>query len=421
MTLNNSIRSERIWTITLRLVWLLTAAVAFGVFFASLARLFSASPWADCPTAQTGCQLNQVTYADVQMMLQMGLPASLITGLTIGSSLVARLSLALVGVLIFVLRPDDRLAWLMSLVLLTGLTEGITQLGRLQILADVLFAIGVLGWLPLPFIFPNGRIEPRWLLWPVIVLSVVIFPVWQPALAPVLPRWMTVLVYIGSAIWSLLGVYSMIYRYRHVSNAVERQQTKWVVIGFLAVFITSTTYSYLQALYPPWQPSSARVQALMVNGAGYVIGYLTFAISLAFAMLRYRLWDIDVVIRRTLQYTLLTGLLALIYFGAVVVLQFVFRGLTGQNNAAIIVSTLLIAALFQPLRTRLQRFIDRRFYRRKYDAAQALAAFAVSARDDIDLSGVTSRLLAVVEDTVQPVSSVVWLRPLAQEPAERQR
>ncbi|MEP7356060.1 MAG: hypothetical protein ABI847_02335, partial [Anaerolineales bacterium] len=128
-----------------------------------------------------------------------------------------------------------------------------------------------------------------------------------------------------------------------------------------------------------------------------------------------------VVIRRTLQYTLLTGLLALIYRGTVVVLQFVFRGLTGQNNAAIIASTLLIAALFQPLRTRLQRFIDRRFFRRKYDAAQALAAFAASARDDVDLSGLTSRLLTVVEDTVQPATSVVWLRPLGPEPTERPR
>jgi hypothetical protein len=323
--------------------------------------------------------------------------------------------LALVGVVIFLLRPNDRLAWVMSLMLLTGLTEGISQLGRLQIVVDVLFAIGVLGWLPLPFFFPNGRFEPRWLRWPVVVLTLLLFPVWQPSITPLLPRLVNTLVIIGSLVWSLMGAYSMIYRYRRVSTPLERQQTKWVVVGFLAVFVTSTTYSFLQVRFPPWAPSNARLVALLINGVFYVLGYVTLATSLAFAILRYRLWDIDVVIRRTLQYTLLTGTLALIYFGAVVVLQQIFGGLTGQNNAAIIVSTLLIAALFQPLRGRLQRFIDRRFYRRKYDAAQALAAFAASARDDIDLSDVTARLLSVVDETVQPASAIVWLRPFEPE------
>jgi hypothetical protein len=156
--------------------------------------------------------------------------------------------------------------------------------------------------------------------------------------------------------------------------------------------------------------------ALLFNSLTYVTGYIILAVTLLFAMLRYRLWDIDVVIRRTLLYTLLTATLAAIYFGAVVALQTIFSGVAGDNNLAIIGSTLLIAALFQPLRRRLQQLIDRRFYRRKYNAAQALAGFAASAREHVDLNGLTAELLTVVDGTMQPATSGVWLRPAAARP-----
>jgi hypothetical protein len=130
-------------------------------------------------------------------------------------------------------------------------------------------------------------------------------------------------------------------------------------------------------------------------------------------MMRYRLWDIDLLIRRTLQYTLLTGLLAMTYFGGVVVLQAILSPLTGEANSPLVtaVTTLGIAALFTPLRNRVQDFIDRRFFRKKYNAEQTLANFAAIARDEVDMDKLTSALLEVVEETMQPEKVTLWLKP----------
>jgi hypothetical protein len=135
-------------------------------------------------------------------------------------------------------------------------------------------------------------------------------------------------------------------------------------------------------------------------------------VCLAIAILRYRLFDIEVILRRTLVYAVLTGLLALAYFGAVVVLEAVARPLTGQSDNPIIsvISTLVIAALFVPLRRRVQGFIDRRFYRRKYDAARTLEKFGARLRDELDLDSLRAELRGVVAETMQPAHVTLWLR-----------
>ena len=139
---------------------------------------------------------------------------------------------------------------------------------------------------------------------------------------------------------------------------------------------------------------------------------MTVPFAIAIAILRYRLFDIDVIIRKTLLYAVLTALLALVYFGSIALLQGVVTAVSGQSSSVVIVlSTLAIAALFAPLRGRVQDVIDRHFYRRKYDAGQVLARFARTARDETDLDSLTAELARVVQETMQPQQVSVWLTP----------
>jgi hypothetical protein len=138
---------------------------------------------------------------------------------------------------------------------------------------------------------------------------------------------------------------------------------------------------------------------------------LLLPLSIGLAILRYRLWDVDLLINKVLVYGTLTATLGAIYIGSVVGLIALLRGFTGERSTvAIVIATLVAAALFQPLRRRIQSDIDRRFYRRKYDAAQALAAFSARLRDEVDLDAVTADLVAVVDQTVQPAHVALWLR-----------
>ncbi len=134
-------------------------------------------------------------------------------------------------------------------------------------------------------------------------------------------------------------------------------------------------------------------------------------ISFGIAILRYHLYDIDILINRTLVYGTLSAILALVYFGLIFALQYLLRGIINQNNdVAIVISTLMIAALFQPLQRRIQTLIDRRFYRRKYDAAKILKAFSASLRTEVDLTQLREQLVAVVQETMQPSHVSLWLR-----------
>jgi hypothetical protein len=192
---------------------------------------------------------------------------------------------------------------------------------------------------------------------------------------------------------------------------VQRQQTKWVVFGLM--FASSGILGlilYSAIAWPGGHPPGGVSD--LISAMGFYLFLLLIPLSIGMAILRSHLWDIDVLIRHTLFYTALTGLLALAYFGSVLALQGVVRLLTGQSQSQVVtvVSTLAIAALFIPLRRRVQGFIDRRFYRRKYDAAQTLAAFSNSVRDEVELGRLAERLTEVVDETLQPESVSLWLR-----------
>jgi hypothetical protein len=207
---------------------------------------------------------------------------------------------------------------------------------------------------------------------------------------------------VGTVAWAaatLAAAASLVIRFRRASG-IERLQLKWVALGFgsaaVAIVLASAIYAYpgLEA----------------VSGAVGSLGILLIPISAAVAILRYRLYDIDVVIERTLVYGALSAALGATYFTFVILLQGAFRPLTGGSELAIAGSTLATLALVQPLRTRIQRAVDRRFYRGRYDAVRAVDAFSVRLRDEVALEAVRGDLLDVVHETVEPAHASVWLR-----------
>jgi MFS family permease len=194
-----------------------------------------------------------------------------------------------------------------------------------------------------------------------------------------------------------LSALSLIHRYILAVREV-RQQLKWFAFGaVLFCLVIASDFVYTAPGF--WEP--------MKEALGFVI----LPVTVGIAILRYRLWDIDLIIRKTLQYTIITVLLTLVYFGSVLVLQNLVETISGaQSPIVIVISTLAIAALFNPLRLRTQDFIDRRFYRKKYDAERALAQFAAEARDEVDMDKLTTALMNVVEETLQPVMASLWLK-----------
>lgn len=202
----------------------------------------------------------------------------------------------------------------------------------------------------------------------------------------------------------LASVLSLVVRYRQ-THAVEQQQIKWFVFATSFMVTVAVINELCAAMFG-------------VRLSDFLFGAMLtlLPISVGIAILRYRLFDIDLIIRRTLLYTLLSLTLALIYFGSVVVLETLVRGRVplgrsqGQNQFVTVLSTLAIAALFTPLRRRVQSMIDQRFYRREYDAEQVLAAFGETVRNETNLENLTERLVAVVKETIQPTAVSLWLR-----------
>jgi hypothetical protein len=213
---------------------------------------------------------------------------------------------------------------------------------------------------------------------------------------------------IGLVTVVLASVVSLFVRYRR-AQAIERQQIKWLLYAG-AVF--AVVYSTLLIVNSGLGDDSISGWTNLL----LVLSILAFPVAIAIAILRYQLFDIDVIIRKTLVYAALTGLLALVYLGSVVLLQSIFEAVSGQESAiSIVVSTLLIAALFAPLRRRIQAFIDRRFYRRKYDAAQTLEQYAKTARQEVELDALTAELAQVVQETMQPKQVTIWLKTSQQQ------
>ena len=324
-----------------------------------------------------------------------------------------------IGVIIAWRKSDDWMALLVSITLIILGTVNQTDYQQLasiypftQVPGDLLhFLFTILPFLVV-FLFPNGRFVPRWTRW--VTFLVFLFAVggsFIPA-SPLNTQNLPDTVNIALVLLLFVTViFAQIYRYVRKSTLIERQQTKWIILGIAATFIYFIALDIFAALNP--DITQARSLGFLLPEGSYFFAFLIVPLSIAFSILRYRLWDIDLLINRTLVYGTLTGMLALIYFGCVVLLQHLVNGVTGQvgqSPLVIVASTLAIAALFQPLRQRIQRMIDRRFYRRKYDAAKIIATFSDTLRNEMDLNTLSEHLVAVVEETMQPASVSLWLR-----------
>jgi hypothetical protein len=260
------------------------------------------------------------------------------------------------------------------------------------------------------YLFPDGRFVPRWTRWLMLPIVVYAAPTAFFPDSPASPEnWAALPYALLLASLLLTGVFAQIYRYRQVSSRTQRQQTKWVVFGFSVALAGYVGVISLQIVFPNLEPGTPA--DLLGIGAALCF-MLLIPSSIAFAALRYRLYDIDIIINRTLVYGVLTATLFTLYFVGIVVTQKVFVALAGQQSTlAVVASTLAIAALFNPLRRGIQEFIDRRFYRRKYDARKALEAFSGRLRDETDLDVLGGELVSLVVQTMQPARVSLWLRP----------
>ncbi len=401
--------------------WLTLARGTWGVCALLLLANFVASIPAYYQVIQTACTLanqgqctdasGQLTPANGAALARLHLSLTGYAAYFVTLDVVVSLLAWGLGLLIFWRKSDERMGLFVSLLLvLFGATgSSNTLLGvwaptpSPPLLSTLLNLLSALVWIGLGaflLTFPTGRFTPRW--------SWLIFPFWiisfaGNTLSPFLAGVAGLLAAGGT-------LFIMVYRYVRVFDAIQRQQAKWFVYAAVATFSLLFLGTGLPGVVPADSPSQLLFPTVLLFSSAL------FYLGLVLAILRYHLWDIDAIINRTLVYGSLTALLALLYVGLIVALQTLFQGVFNQkSDVAIVISTLVIAALFQPLRHRLQAIIDRRFYRRKYDAAKTVAAFSATLRQEVDLATLSEHLVGVVQETMQPASVSLWLRPPARQ------
>ena len=416
------------WLLFARVGWVALVVLTLAIFFASLP-LYAAQLQTICTGPYgTACTYLQLSPEQAQVLKGLGLSPGDYAAYTVALTLALVALCLVVSTLIIWRRSDNLMALLVALALVTFgpiiATSSVSPSSSpwqvpnecLYFLAGALFGLVFL-------LFPTGQFVPRWTRWTLVVGLVVqvpsIFFPHAPFTLKIHADTLGNLTTLGGA---ALVVGLQLYRYRRVSSPLERQQTKRVVFGLavpIMAFVGGTVlYLIFPALAEPRSPYGAPYQ-LALNAIG--TGPLLFIpLSFGFAMLRSRLWEIDVLINRALVYGALTVILTAVYVGLVIGLQALLRGIISQDNSvAIVISTLAIYWLFQPLHRRIQRIIDRRFYRSKYDAAKIMAAFSSTLRQEVDLDQLREQLVAVVQETMQPSHVSLWLR--SPEPSRKRK
>jgi len=418
MANTSSLRLYGPWLLAARIVWVALVTLALALFVISLPAYYRLLQ-VPC-TSIAACQLNGAMSATGFKTLEaFGLSPSSYAAYTVVLNIVIVIVWSAVGFILFWRRSDEWIALLvgLTLVLFNTVSQDAAPtalamlhpvwtipLVAMNFLSELCFGIFL-------YLFPDGRFVPRWMCWLVILFALItafeIFPLTDSPLNVLFwPDWVRGVIFLCIF---LTVIYSQIYRYRRISTSAQRQQVKWAISGIVVSMLGVIGLNLLNGFAATVQPNS--LVEISINTLFPLI-LLPIPLSLAVAILRYRLWDVDAIINKALVYGLLTVLLAAVYACLVLGLQALLSGLLHQTNAiALVISTLAIFALFQPFRSRIQLVIDRRFYRHKYDAAKTLETFSATLRSEVDLEQLKEQLVEVVQETMQPAHVSLWLRP----------
>jgi hypothetical protein len=396
-----------------RAAWIVLAAIQLFSFLPLLPRY---ATLADHP-CRASCAL---TAQEAASLIRADISPHLYVWLLFAATVFSLAAATTMAILLFLRRSHDRMALvaayfilILPTTLLFNFVPIVTSYAQttaftLPLALDIAFGgLQTAAIFVLFLVFPSGHFVPRW-MWTLVVGFVVFtsaLDIW-PALQDRL--------LLGWEAFFIAAIANIVYRYRRISTPHEQQQTKWVGFGFAAFIVTLQLY---------WIPLSTPLGATVYTPLSYLLYELLLPvvpITFFIAIQRHRLYEIDAIIRRTLIYGVLTVSLVAVYaaciLGAQAALGAIGGPAIGDSPPLIVLTTLVIAVLFLPLRRRIQHLIDHRFYRGKYDAAGILATFAAALQSDVDLERVRDRLADVIDETLHPAHVSLWLRPVEEVP-----
>ena len=409
----------------LRGIWVLLSVLSLGIFLASIPDYLASLRMLCRPLA---CIPGQLTSVGAEELDRLGISLTQYATVFVTLAVVTGLLWCLMAMILFFRGPGNPMTLFTALMLVTfGLIRfpgapvalaAAHPTWGIPVAALRFFGSACLSFFC--YLFPSGKFVPKWtapaaFLWLVPQVPEFFWPA-SPLDPNGYPAWLQAagfLAFVASV------VVAQSYRYWRVSSSAERQQTKWVIWG---IAVALTGFLLLTFVLPVFLPGNVLLAASgpYVEAAASLV-MLLLPISIGIAIQRSRLYDIDLLINRTIVYGLLTTVLTLTYVTGIFGLQSLVQVVDHserQSPVVIVLSTLLIAALFQPLRGAIQSLIDRRFYRRKYDATRIMDDFTTSVQNEVDLSAISHSLLTVVEDTMHPMQASLWLRqPAGGKPA----
>jgi hypothetical protein len=407
----SSVRIPGRWLPFARSVWVVCALLLLANFVASIPAYYQLLNTVCTLPDPSNCATGQLSPGNAQVLANLHISLSSYAAFFGTLEVILSLLPWGLGLLIFWRKSDEWMGLLVSLLLiifgsagtinaLLGVWAGTNPSPPLSTLFNLIEGVQWIGLGAFLLTFPTGRFVPRW-SWLVLMFWIISF-LWNPS-----PTLLTQILQGATSLMVIGGtLFVMVYRYVRVFDTIQRQQAKWFVYAALISLCLLFIGTVPPGVFPTDSPFLLFFPIILLFSSAIL------HLGLGFAILRYRLYEIDRIINRTLVYSIFTIILLAIYLGLIFSLQFLLQGIINQNNdVAIVVSTLAIATLVQPLRHRIQRVIDRRFYRSKYDAAKIISNFSSTLREEVNLDTLSMRLVTVVQETMQPAHVSLWLRP----------